>query len=139
MAIQSAQTLQTLLSSNWNPANTGSRTPAFQRIYADKRIRFNDGDFVLIDAMNETKNPELGGTRSTTNHDVKIDVRTKVSEAQLELMKIEVDRIILANRTNPDANFHVVNEFTFPWQYLNNGMINLFRAIKTVTLMDLNA
>lgn len=88
-----------LLSSNWNNANTASRTPQFSEYKDKKRLAgYKNYDWVLTYKRTGTENIRyLSNLRRELDYNMSIDLRTNVSENQLILMAEEVKRIIRAN------------------------------------------
>lgn len=102
-----ANSAATLLSNDWNSANTGGVTPKIDAIFDYKRLHFtktaqNDGDWVLTYELVASQLPSgINTTHVNTEEPVVVDIRTMVSRAHLILLRDEVKRIFGANYVEP--------------------------------------
>lgn len=110
--------LNTLLSDNWNSANTDSITPTIAKIYdRGKEQDMRSGDFVFTYQRADTDMLPTGiGPDPTVNVDepVNIDIRVydkNTSDSHARKVRAEVLRILASNRTNPDSDFQELGLF----------------------------
>ena len=89
----------TLLTDNWNSANTGGVTPAIKNISDVKRI---GGDSALLYNIGETVSDNAAGAQAKKKvKTIAIDCRSFTSYSRALLIKEEVERILNANQVNP--------------------------------------
>ena len=138
-------TLVTFFTANWVPANTGGRTPSFNR--RDKFKRFNTAfkDIVFFyrtSPIEETRNA-FNYVSIQVNDFVTIEIWTSFSNAQAELIRDEAKRLMNTLRKDPTNNngFEVIepprihdrrDEFRkiFSWQ-LDYDLFNAHEVITT--------
>ncbi len=126
--------VDSLVTTNWVPANTSSRTPTVINIGEVKRINQCATDFVLIWELDY--NPEdnaAGGAQKRTKTTIMLDVRTGVSRAHAVDMRLELRRILNAAQVDvfSDGAYDISDiieerdksdkmvklfQFTFKWQ-----------------------
>lgn len=135
--------VKTLLDDEWDSSNTGSRTPSVQNVFDVKRIDFamnGSTDHILIyqDPTTQSDAGSGGGAKRVLDV-VKIDIRTMLTRAHAVLIKEEVDRIILANETNPFSSspFYEVADITEITD-LSDKNVKLFRFVMKLELQNFN-
>jgi len=105
--------VKTLLDNNWTSGNTASRTPTVQSIFDVKRVDFRiSGSKDHIFLWEITRVPEdnaAGAASKKVTWVIAIDIRTMLSRAQADLVRVEVRRILNANQIDPfgDATFDI--------------------------------
>ncbi len=88
-----------LLSTNWNNANTGSVTPALKDASDVKRI---GGDSVLVHSIAGPVSDNASGAQTKKKvKTIVINCRSFKSHAQALLISEEVERIMNANQVDP--------------------------------------
>lgn len=95
------EVFRALIANNWNASNTGSRTPTVALRHAVKTFDLTRGDFVFVypTSPRQEDYSVFGHTSYDVNDFVSFDVYTGFSDAQSQLMRDEVKRII--------NNFHL--------------------------------
>lgn len=99
--LNASRLIKELINTNWSSTNTGSRTPDIQEYKDKKRVNGyinNDVCYIYNRVSDETRDHISNGTRKVT-YRVSIDVRTNISDDQVNLMEAEVKRIIRNNVT----------------------------------------
>jgi len=147
--VDTTQIILDLLSNNWNSANTDGLTPEFKKIFQVPKTNIDfdySRDYILCFNPN-TENLEVGLGNNTIEdvfETVTIDVRSYGDETLEEdfwndthmiKLKTEVNRILKTNKVNFNANFNELRSIQ-QWQELNDRYRGIFRAIKTVELVD---
>lgn len=143
------QELATLISTNWNSANTSSITPNIGKI-TDFPFDLQYGDnkgYVLIYSLSENEDmPGLGlQTQANVSEQINIDLRyggmgdleVSAIETIFNEFKAELKRILYLNRTEPTTNYCVLDLDNKSIQNKSNRMKKFFREIRTVG-MDAN-
>lgn len=135
-------TLKTLISDNWNAANTDSITPVIDIIYNQpKAMDLNENDFVLFYSTSTLIEAAGFGGSSVANVDeaTRIDIRTGNTEGpdddHFRKVLAEVRRIIMTNIVNPDANFQELNPYKTGTD-LSNRTRNIYRYVWDVNLIE---
>lgn len=136
------QLLLTLLSSNWNSANTGSVTPTFLKVTDKKRINFNETKDFIIAQRNRTlqKPAGIGGVSKHVEENINLDIRTMGFDQESHFLDVlaEVIRILDANLTSPVTGFDELVPDGFDQQDLSDGRTGLWRKIVPVRLINYN-
>ncbi len=98
-----------LVNGAWS-TTTGGTKPTIDLITNIKRVDVANGDYVLIYPVSHTKKTlDVGYTAREARAKISVDVRTATSQARLQQLVREVDRIIMASRTNKsNTTFQVV-------------------------------
>lgn len=145
--IDSTQAILTLLSSNWNNANTDSITPQFKKIFQVSKtdMDFNTSKDYVLAYNSTTSNEEIGIGGTSTEHvneTIVLDLRSIGSESatygltddtHVRKVRLEIDRIVKNKKSNPDSNFNLLSS-TQNWQEMNDRYRGIFRYIKTLQL-----
>ena len=105
--------VKTLLDNSWTAGNTASRTPNIQPVFDVKRLDFRisgSKDHILLYEL--TRIPEDNASGAATKQVtwvVNVDIRTMLSRAQADLIRVEVRRILNANQVDPfgDQTFDI--------------------------------
>jgi len=109
------QNVQTLLSDNWSPGNTGSRTPLFTINSESKRkdLGFLNKDLIVLWEQDEfNEDLAVGGGNKQITSNIIIDIRTVLTRDQAILLYEEVRRIVIAKEKNDpfgDASFDILD------------------------------
>ena len=137
--------IKTLLTNNWNDADTDSITPVIQKIYdRGKEEDLSRNDYVFIYSVEESKSAVGIGNNPTANIDeaLRIDIRVYSktgSDAHARKVKTEVERILHTNRVNPggDNKFCELRSFG-PINDLSDRTRKIYRYVLNVNLLDYN-
>jgi len=128
-----------LITDNWVAANVDNTTPVIGKVWDYKRINLNGSDYILMyeSGALSAKRGDLEWSSRDIEGTFRIDIRTMVSEARLDLLYEEVDRILIANRgkgtVEPAPGWHkleMVNRTN-----LTNKTIKLYRYILDVKII----
>jgi len=97
--LNASRLIKELISTNWTAINTGSRTPDIQEYKDKKRTNgYNNVDVCYVYNRVSNENPSsVGNLTRQIIYRVSIDVRTNLTDDQMNLMEREVKRIIHAN------------------------------------------
>ena len=133
-------TIQTILDADWTSGNTDSLTPTVSDIVELKYLDMANNDYVLLYEVNEGVSPlGIGGSTWTHNNVVSMDIRTTFKKAvqgniraHLVKMKDEVERIMKANTSIPDATFLLLKIVRL--RDLSNKSIGVGRMVMDVQL-----
>jgi len=108
LATDPVKLVKDLLSASWNPTNTDGVTPIFKE--SDDTEEQKGGDLVRVYSGRPTMRMRMGirGDFAKYETSVTVDIITYGTsavkpKAHAVKMREEVERIINANRTNPDA------------------------------------
>lgn len=116
--------IEALLVAGWNNSNTGSRTPIIDKIFdRPPHIDLSSNDWVFVYSRRPTTKQiaSVSYLTETMEGFVTVDIRTDVSHAQSDLMYYEVERLRIANKTDPIVGWHT-------WEYLE--AINLSDRVR---------
>jgi len=97
--IDGALLIKTLLSANWDSANTNSRTPSFKEYYEQKKANSYDNkdEAYVYDRVTTNERPYQGNIALRVVYRATIDLRTDYSKNHCLLMQNEAKRILKAN------------------------------------------
>jgi len=97
--LNASRLIKELINTNWTNTNTGSRTPDIQEYKDKKRINgYINNDVCYIYNRTSSEEPSaVGNVARKVIYRVSIDVRTNISDDQVNLMEAEVKRIIRNN------------------------------------------
>lgn len=128
-------TIVSLLTDNWNSANTNSRTPTVDEIFDRPNVidLRDTADFVLVYEQRTKIIPFIGKSDRGIQQPVSIDIRTTFSRSHAVKMLGEVDRILNTKIVEPDANYDIL----IPddgWIDLSDKWKKMFRYVYDVTL-----
>lgn len=139
-SVDPVEELMTLVSSNWDSANTDGKTPVFKKIYDKKRVslRFDatNGYISFYDTFNDIRQSGQGGADNQSHRHVsklKIDIRTQVSEANSLKLLYEVYRILSANKATGTPSFPKIIP-KYDYTPLNDKNRNVWRYVVAVDL-----
>lgn len=129
-----------LLDNNWEPDNTGSRTPIINKIFDVKRFDFSlegsrDGIFLYEDS-HVAIDAALGGGAKKKSNIITIDIRTTFSRDQAILIRNEVERIIVDNEIAPINGYDVADIIDL--QDLSDKIIKIWRFVLKLRLERFN-
>ena len=127
--------VKTVLSANWNNANTDSKTPKISPITDVKRFSglTNNTDTVLIyEGRTISKYNGLGWGARNINTTVSIDIRSTVSRARYIKLIKEVDRILMSKRKDFDTDYNTVEDINYI--DLSDKRTKIYRAVYDITL-----
>ncbi len=97
--------VKTLLDDGWIASNTATRTPTVSSIFDLKRVDFRmqeSQDHIFLYELSRVPSDNASGALSKqTVSVVAVDIRTMLSRVQLDLVRVEVRRILNANQINP--------------------------------------
>jgi len=97
--------VKTLLDAAWNDTNTASRTPVVSSIFDKKRIDFRmtgSQDHILLYELSRVPSDNASGAISKkTISVVAVDIRTMLTRVQLDLLRVEAERILNDNQIDP--------------------------------------
>lgn len=97
--LNASRLIKELIAANWNSTNTGGRTPNFNEYWQKKRVPgYANTDIVYCYNRRSDEFPTATGNvaRRVVNR-VSVDVRTNLTDDQVNLMETEVKRIIRNN------------------------------------------
>lgn len=135
MATDVLSTLSTLLSGNWNAANTDSTTPQFLKITDVKEAEYDQGNTDLIILHRPRPQQKPGGIGAQVKHlydFIDIDLRVKGTDTHFLKAKEELDRILDANIIGPASGFDILDP-DGDRRDLSNTMRGIFRQMVTIT------
>lgn len=129
MADDILEDVASLISSNWDPSETGDRTPTVIDIAEVKRVDLRTGDYIFIwELIRLPEDNASGGTSKQTKTTIMLDIRTAKSRAQFVLMRKEL-RSVLNN-----AQIDVFSDLEYDISDITEDtdmshlMVNLWRA-----------
>lgn len=99
-------TLKSYISTNWNASNAGSRTPIFDVRHNKKQLTIAAKDYVTLNYSGKIlKGRNAWGYQTVDKKaSVQIDVWTAYSDSQSQLMRDEVERLMMNLRSSPATN-----------------------------------
>jgi len=145
--IDPLESVNTLLSNNWNDVNTDSITPTFDKIYNQpKDLDLRNNDYILTYSIATNMGFSGIGSAAVANVDeaVMIDIRVGITgtetvsspgDAHARKVKAEVQRILFSNRANPDSNFSELNPYN-QWIDKSDKMRRIYRYLIQVNLVS---
>lgn len=146
--INALDNVVTLLTDNYNTANTDTITPLIAKIYTKPTSKEptpdNDFIFVYSDITLHDSPGMNANTLSDITEIVKIDIRSrpsnttqanKINDAHARKVLVEVKRILFSNIVNPDSDFDVIDP-SIELTDLSNGMRGIFRYVLKINLTD---
>jgi len=133
------QTILTLLSSNWNSANTDNVTPTFMKITDQKRVDFitNTKDIILAQRDRPQNKPAGIGTASKhVIHNITLDIRVPGPGREQHFLNVvqEAERILDSKMALLTSNYTVI-EPDGDDQDLSNKAYGQFRYLKEIRLI----
>lgn len=144
-------TLKTLLNNKWTASNTDNVTPVIDLMFNVKRFGgFSESaDYVLMyQIATTTKANAVGGLSRNVDEAITIEVsctatpsstrstrETTSTRAHIIKVMKEVDRIMWANKDNPDSNYNYLDSINYGWMDLSSGMRNMFKFVRDVHLI----
>jgi hypothetical protein len=97
-----------LLDGSWS-ASTGGIKPRIIKVIDEKRIDVGTLDYVLVYPSGEAKKPQgVGYDSREVQNTQSVDCRTSKGHWRIQQMKREIDRIMMANRSNKSATGYQV-------------------------------
>lgn len=140
--INALDTIKSILSTNWNDANTDSKTPVFALIYDQPKQLDMTNDYVLVYSLNMGVAPTgIGATTTATiNESIRIDIRVynnsfPITDDHARKVLAEVRRIIHSNVRNPSVDFDILNPH-LDIQDLSDKTRKLFRYVVQIELLS---
>ena len=106
------ESVESLLTTNWTAANTGSRTPIIDQSFNKGRhdIGFQDKDLILLRELEDiAKDAAAGGGMKDRVNVVIADVYTMKTRAQAVLVWKEIERIVTNNETAPFSGWDIAD------------------------------
>lgn len=122
--------IKTILSDSWTSGNVDDDTPEIQAVTDVKRFSglTNNKDTLLIyEGKTSLKFDGIYWGSRTRTTPVSIDIRTTRARSHFVKMMKEVDRICIAKRKNPDADYDTLE----PVEYvdLSDKRTGIFRGV----------
>lgn len=140
MAVDPLDTLKTILSTNWNSANTDNLTPQIIKITDIKRIDFaTSKDWILIHRSKPSSEAQGIGTGAKQVFEkIDVDIRSgETTEAHWLKVIDECTRIFDSKIINPSSDYDILDP-DIDRQDLSDKMYGLWRYIITVQLNKYN-
>ena len=134
--------MTTLISSNWNSANTNGVTPVIGNVFDYKRVDLskspqNRGDYILVYATNYLQRPSgINKLSKNTNDLIAVDIRSAVKRSHAEKLKTEVLRILDANFKDPFSGHYELE--TTDIKDLSDKTTLIWRYVLSVDVLSLN-
>lgn len=134
--------VKTLLDNSWNDSNTASRTPTVTPIFDLKRVDFRmqgSQDHIFLYELSRVPSDNASGALSKqTVSVVAVDIRTMLTRIQLDLIRVEVERILNANQIDPFSDgVYDISDITDD-QDFSDKAVKLFRVQIKWRLEQLN-
>lgn len=145
MAFDPLDSILTLLSDNWNTANTDTLTPKFQKVTDQKRMDFRiNQDWVLAHRAIEVTDPAgIGPADKNEATNFNLDVRVFGSDQEDHWLNVlgEIKRILKANKLSPFSptisEAHVL-EWDGSGPDLSDKTFHIWRKLIPIQLKRLN-
>lgn len=141
MAPDPMQTVLALLSSNWTPSNTDSKTPKFLKITDRKRYDFDENDDVIFAQrpITEIAPAGIGPANKHEFENFNLDIRVWGSDQEAHFLNVieEVKKILESKKVNPSADYLIL-EYDGSGQDMSDKMHKVWRKIMPVQIRRYN-